>query len=137
MLLRMFVGLVLLLPLGCASSAHRMFGTSNPSVSVSHNWLLGTQVEIGTDFQGEASGKYSPATKELEFSVKVASAPQMVIAAEAERINHMEKIREMEFAMLLEQTKAMTGMVNATVKALGDAVGVIGNVITPGASLVP
>lgn len=138
MLLRLFVGICFLLPVtGCASGAHRLFGTSNPAVRVEKN-IFGTYVEVGTEFQGKAKGSYNQETKEFTVDVEVNSSPSPVITAEGERIAHMEKIREMEFNMLLEQTKAMTSMVQGTVDALGKAVsvisGTVGNVIRPGSS---
>lgn len=137
MLLRLSLILCLLLPVGCASSAHRLFGTSNPAVVVQKN-IFGTYVEVGTEFQGKAAGSYNNETKQFEFEVEVNSSPSPVITAEGERIKQMEKIREMEFQMLLEQTRAMTTMVQGTVQALGDAVGtigkVVGNVVRPGSN---
>lgn len=134
MLFRLFVGICLLFPLGgCASGAHRLFGTSNPAVRVEKN-IFGTYVEVGTEFQGKAKGSYNAETKEFTVDVEVNSSPSPVITAEGERIARMEKIREMEFNMLLEQTKAATAILQGAVDVVNKAVGVAGNVIRPGSS---
>lgn len=101
---------------GCAQNAANLAGYSNPSVQIKAG-LFSKTLLIGTNFNGEAT--YDPETG--KFHVKVASAPEGVIAAEGERADHLVPLREIERMRIVETHKAIGETITKTIDLISAA----------------